>query len=313
MTGDEELDNWNDALIEEYVLFLRGRGPGPDLSDLPPRRRQEIRGQFEVVRALADHGPELPPLDQDPVARRLGLVAPEASSRAVLLPGAGHLGAGAGDLLERSLDEVAFRFKGRVVFERDPAWSRDAPRGLRAVAQCAVLGEAVAVFAGDTDARTDLPERLTWFFGLHPEVSAVCVSSPDAQQAVVFPPAGATASLNPALGWVDAHRPRSPEPLSLALGRFLEQRLPRWDQVAAADVFTAMDGTDAAAADALDAQIDAALRARPRLPFKKDGQRVLADMNRRHVASLLVAVQAGDLAPSELVEKLTAMAGAEAS
>ena len=248
MTDNEELENRNDALIEEYLLFLHGRGPEPDLSDLPPSRRDEIREQFKIVKALADRGPELPPLEQDPVARRLGLVGPGASSSALILPGVRHRDAGAGDLLEASLDEVAFRFQRRIVIEHAPAWSPDAPQGLRAVAQCAVLAEAVAVFVGDTDARAELPERLTRFFGLHPEVSAACVSSPDAEQAVVFSPADVTRSLNPALGWLDPHRPNSPEPLGLALGRFFEQRLPRWDQVAAADLFTAMDGIDAEAA-----------------------------------------------------------------
>lgn len=63
----------NDVLIEEYLQFLRGRGPEPDVSDLPPDRREAIAGQFEIVKALADRDAELPPLAQDPVARRLGL------------------------------------------------------------------------------------------------------------------------------------------------------------------------------------------------------------------------------------------------
>jgi hypothetical protein len=74
MAEDEEMENRHDALIEEYQLFLRGQGPEPDLSDLPPRRQETIREQFKIVRALADRGPELPPLEQDPVAIRLGLV-----------------------------------------------------------------------------------------------------------------------------------------------------------------------------------------------------------------------------------------------
>ena len=128
MTDNEELENRNDALIEEYLLFLRGRGPEPDLSDLPPSRREVIREQFEIVKALADRGPELPSLEQDAVARRLGLVGPGAPSSALILPGAWHRNAGAGDLLEASLEEVAFRFQGRVVIERVPAWSPDAPQ-----------------------------------------------------------------------------------------------------------------------------------------------------------------------------------------
>jgi hypothetical protein len=313
MTDNEELENGNDALIEEYLLFLRGRGPEPDLSVLPPNRREEITRQFEVVKALADREPALPPLEQDPVARRLGLVGPGASSSALLLPGARHDDAGAGDLLEASLDEVAFRFQGRVVVERAPAWSLDAPQGLRAVAQCAVLAEPVAVFVGDTDARAELPERLTRFFGQRPEFSAACVSSPDAEQAVLFTPATVTRSLNPALGWLDPHRQSSPEPLSLALGRFFEQRLPRWDQVATADVFAAMGGIETDAAEVLDGQIAVALSARPRLQFKKDGQRVLAEINRAHMVSLVVAVQAGNLAPDGLVDELTEIAEAGVS
>jgi hypothetical protein len=314
MTDNEELENRNDALIEEYLLFLRSRGPEPDLSDLPPSRREEIKEQFKIVKALADRGPELPPLEQDPVARRLGLVGPAASSSALILPGVRHRDAGAGDLLEVSLDEVAFRFQGRIVIERAPAWSPDAPEGLRAVAQCTVLAETVAVFAGETDARGELPERLTRFFGLRPRVSAVCVSSPDAEQAVVFSPADVTRSLNPALGWLDPHRPNSPEPLVLALGRFFEQRLPRWDRVAAADVFATMEALDAAeTARVLDAQIAKALRVRPRLEFRKDGQRVLAEIDRAHMVSLVVAVQTGDLDPDELVEELTEIAGARGS
>jgi hypothetical protein len=310
MTDNEELENLNDALIEEYLLFLRGRGPEPDLSDLPPSRREEIREQFKIVKALADREPELPPLEQDPVARRLGLVGPGASSSALIVPGVGHWDAGAGDLLEASLDEVAFRFQGRIVIERAPAWSTDAPQGLQAVAQCVVLAEAVAVFVGDTDARAALPERLTWFFRLRPEVSAACVSSPDAEQTVVFCPADVTRSLNPALGWLDPHRPNSPEPLVLALSRFFEQRLPRWDRVAAADMVATTDALDAEAPTVLDAQIASALRARPRLEFRKDGQRVLAEIDRTRLVSLVAAVQIGDLDPDEFVEKLTEMAGA---
>lgn len=64
-------------LIEDYLKFLRDQGPEPDLSDLPADQREAITGQFEIVKALADRDAELPPLAQDPVARRLGLQAPE--------------------------------------------------------------------------------------------------------------------------------------------------------------------------------------------------------------------------------------------
>jgi hypothetical protein len=75
--GDEEPEHLADALLDEYLLFLRGRGPEPDLSGLLPDRQEEIRGQFTIVKALADRRPELPPLQQDPVAIRLGLTPRE--------------------------------------------------------------------------------------------------------------------------------------------------------------------------------------------------------------------------------------------
>ncbi|MET7713720.1 hypothetical protein [Streptomyces sp. NPDC005407] len=63
-----------DDLIESYLLFLRGRGPEPDLSALPPGRRAQVLEQQEIVSALADRDPALPPVEDDPVALRLGLV-----------------------------------------------------------------------------------------------------------------------------------------------------------------------------------------------------------------------------------------------
>jgi hypothetical protein len=310
VTDDGELENRLDALIEEYQLYLRGLGPEPDLSDLPRSLQETTKEGFKIVRALSDREPTSPPLEQDPVAIRLGLVGSGSSPR--MLPGAGHRDSAGGEVLEASLDEVAFRFQGRISVDRTPSWSPDSPEGLRAVAQCTVLAEAVAVFAGDADA-PELPGGLTRFFRLRPEISAACVSSSEAELAVVFAPADATPSLDPALGWLDPHRPRSPEPLALALGRFFEQRLPRWDRVSAADVFTTMDDFDTVAAVALNAEIATALRARPRLQFRKEGQRVLDEIDSARMASLVVTVQTGEMDSDELVEKLAAMAGAAAS
>lgn len=72
---DEQQAQQGASLIDDYLRFLRGQGPEPDLSELSPADREVIAGQFEIVRALADRDPSLPPLDLDPVARRLGLHA----------------------------------------------------------------------------------------------------------------------------------------------------------------------------------------------------------------------------------------------
>lgn len=66
---DEE---WN-RLIDAHRSHLHGDGPEPDLSGLSPADRTDIRDQFKIIDALTDRGPSLPPIDQDPVAIRLGL------------------------------------------------------------------------------------------------------------------------------------------------------------------------------------------------------------------------------------------------
>ncbi|MEU8756249.1 hypothetical protein AB0C88_37755 [Streptomyces chartreusis] len=79
--ADEAQQQAETDLIEEYLWSLRGQGPEPDLSDLPPNQREAIKGQFEIVKALADRDPKLPPLDQDPVAQRLELHASAAGAQ----------------------------------------------------------------------------------------------------------------------------------------------------------------------------------------------------------------------------------------
>src|SRR5690349_14429817 len=74
MSSDKDLDYVIDDLVERYLLFLRGRGPEPDLSALPAERRTDVTAQLEIVAALADRSPELPPIEEDRVAIRLGLV-----------------------------------------------------------------------------------------------------------------------------------------------------------------------------------------------------------------------------------------------
>jgi len=87
MSADADLENRHDELIEEYQSFLRGRGPEPDLSDLPPDFQETVREEFRIVNALADRGPDLPPIEQDPVAIRLGLVGGAGPAQAKLTLG----------------------------------------------------------------------------------------------------------------------------------------------------------------------------------------------------------------------------------
>ncbi len=68
---DELVNFQTEKLIEQYLLFMRGRGPEPSV---PEDRREEITTLFELIAMLADRDPSLPELGDDPVAIRLGLV-----------------------------------------------------------------------------------------------------------------------------------------------------------------------------------------------------------------------------------------------
>lgn len=62
-------------VVDRYLSFLRGEGAEPDLGHLSPAQRRSVSADLAVVDALAGLGADLPPLDDDPVAKRLGLVS----------------------------------------------------------------------------------------------------------------------------------------------------------------------------------------------------------------------------------------------
>jgi len=60
-------------LVDEQLRYLRGEGPEPDLTGLTDDERAHVLELFDVVDALADSLPASPPIEEDPVAVRLGL------------------------------------------------------------------------------------------------------------------------------------------------------------------------------------------------------------------------------------------------
>lgn len=74
-------------LIDEQLLHLHNGGPAPDLSGLDRESRAEILALFEIVNALAGSLPASPPLEQDPVAIRLGLVSGDGAAGCVYCDG----------------------------------------------------------------------------------------------------------------------------------------------------------------------------------------------------------------------------------
>jgi hypothetical protein len=63
-----------DELVEEYLRYIRGTGPEPDLSGVSLADAEDLRRSFAIVDALSGALPSAPPIEDDPVAARLGLV-----------------------------------------------------------------------------------------------------------------------------------------------------------------------------------------------------------------------------------------------
>jgi hypothetical protein len=296
----EDFDAETEELVEQYLLFLRGRGPEPSI---PKSRQQEVEALLDLVGALTESEPELPVLDRDPVAIRLGLVPaggpPDGSS--------GHH-----PRVELSVRELEHRFGGYVEVDVPPALESSHPR-FQPVATCTSLGEAVAVYVAPLDDWDEEPDNVAVIFRRHPEFSAVALSSEDAERAVVLSAADSNRAIDPAHGWLSPGSPSQPEPLDIALARHFERALPRWDQVTVLDDLLVDDAAVDEISDVVADEVRAALAAKPRLAHKKEALRALQGLDPRPIADLITNVQTGRIGGSEVVELLAGIAKSASS
>jgi hypothetical protein len=296
-----EFDDLASDLVDSYLLFLRGRGPEPDTSGLSGDQRRRLSEQFAIVAALADRAPQLPPLDSDPVAIRLGLADP---ARAVVPDE---------DPVAAVLRELELRFDRQVVVDYAPAWKQWQSAEMSPVAQCSALGNSVAVFTAGLTPLAGEPAGVAVFLRQYPDISAVCLSSADAQEAVLLTAADVNASVDPVRGWLEPGITTAADLLEVTLGRYFESRLPRWERVAAlTDLIDLGDvGADAVAVAA--AAVARARRTRPRLQHRRDAVAALKLLDPSSIGNVVVEVQAGRLSGNALVSRLSALAEAVAS
>ncbi|HEV2887595.1 MAG TPA: hypothetical protein VGX49_11830 [Jatrophihabitans sp.] len=312
MDDAADFDDVASDLVDSYLLFLRGRGPQPDISGLPNDQRRRIREQFAIVAALADRAPALPPLEDDPVAIRLGLVGSGAGSGPAVAdrrPGSDQAGE---DLIGVALRQLELRFDRQVVVDYSPAWKQWQPAGLSAVAQCSALGNSVALFATSLPL-TGEPAGVAVFLRRYPDISAVCLSSPDAREAVLLTAADANASLDPARGWLEPGIHTAADLLEVALGRYFEARLPRWERVAALTDLIDLGDVGADAVAVATTTLASARRMRPRLQHKREAVAALKALDPSRIGAVVADVQAGRLGGNALVSRLSALAEAVAS
>lgn len=316
MSENSELDDLATSLIEQYLLFLRGRAPEPDLSNLTPPQQRSLRERLDVVDALADRGPALPPLEDDPVAIRLGLVGdrrPSRGSQADHRSRSSHSVELVNGPIQASLRELESRFGGQVIVDWAPSWAGWSRRALRPVAQCNALGDSMAVFVASLDDWVSEPDGVAMFLRHYPEISAVGLVSADARQAVVVTAAVSNRSIDPIRGWLAPGSFAMPDALNITFDRYFEQRLPRWERVARLDDLLDMGDVSGDAVAITAAEIAIMLRGKPRLAHKKEALKALAAIDPQTLATVIVEVQAARLAGEDLVARIAGLAKEAAS
>jgi hypothetical protein len=296
----EDFDAETEELVDQYLLFLRGRGPEPSI---PKARQQEVEALLDLVGALTESEPELPVLEGDPVAIRLGLVPAGGPPDG---PGGHHTP------VELSVRELEHRFGGYVEVEVSPALESSHPL-FQPIATCTSLGEAVAVYVAPLDDWDEEPDNVAIIFRRHPEFSAVALSSEDAERAIVLAAAESNRAIDPEHGWLSPGSPSQPEPLDIALVRHFERALPRWDQVTVLDDLLIDDGTADEISDVVADEVRAVLAGKPRLSHKKEALRSLQGLDPSHITEVVTHVQTGRIRGSEVVELLTDIAKSASS
>lgn len=303
MDGAPDFHDVSSDLVDSYLLFLRGRGPEPDTSSLSADQRRRLHEQFAIVAALADRAPALPAFDEDPVAIRLGLARPGEPTEA-------EAGDTAEDPVESALRRLELRFDRQVAVDYAPAWSQWRSPGMSAVAQCSALGNSVALFTTPQARLTDEPAEVAVFLRQYPDISAVCLSTLDARQAVLLTPADATVSLDPVRGWLEPGIHSPADLLEVTLGRYFEARLPRWDRVAAFTELIDLGDVRADAVAVATTTLAQARRTRPRLAHKRAALTALKAIDSASIGDVVAEVQAGRLSGDALIGRLAALAGA---
>lgn len=295
----EEFDPETEGLVEQYLLYLRGRGPEPSV---PGARRDEILRLLELVDALDQTEPPLPELEDDPVAVRLGIVPDRPGSSPPTLSPA------VGEPVGWALKELGIRFGGYVDFDLAPPASLEHPP-FRSVGVCTSLGDTVAVYVGDLDDWAVEPDLVAVIFRRHVLITAVAVTSEDAERAVVRTAAESNPAIDPERGWLPPATPSLAEPLTIALGRHLEAGLAHWDRITRLDELLGEDDLAAQVAQAVTAEVRKTLKARPQLAFRQEALRTLQGLDPDAIAAVVADVQSGQLSASELIRRAAAIAG----
>ena len=279
-------------LVDEQLRYLRGEGPHPDLTGLTDDERAEVLQVIDLVVALADSLPASPPIEEDPVAVRLGLVNTGRWPSTVQPP----------DPVVVSAKEFAYRFGGAVEVEAAPA-----PRGevgrWQPVLACRSLAEMVLVVVYDAEAGTPTAADARALFHDNPDLSAVAFTTSDATAAAVVTPGESVDRLIPTEGWQTPGR-LTWETLGLALGRHFDRSMPRWDEVTSLPPGDLLEDLAGEAALIVSEKLRNVARTRPHLPHKQHARDFVVALDAGVFVAWVDAVRARRVSSDELVSQV---------
>lgn len=309
--SSEEIE-FDGQLIEEFLRYLRGRGPRPQTNDLPDNDRVMHEDLFDLLEAIVDSDlVESPPLEEDPVALRLGVTA-EGDDRGEV-ESAPHGLAELPPAIGSSLGDVAHELNNEVEVNavRGNGELRREAYGLRILAECHSLGEVVLICSARSDELSAVPSSVAQMFAVYPVLTAIAVVSEVTSHAVVLTQADCVRAIDPVVGWVEPTLPAAPEPLELALRSYLEKSLPRWDEIARLDELLLLAHADEDITASVSEALSANLGRTAQIAAKKRALRDLESLAARPFEAVLVEVRARRLVGQDLIQRLREISEAE--
>lgn len=263
---EETEPNIPEGLVEEQLRFLRQGGPEPDLTGLDVEATGMAAQALKIIETLVNAAPTSPPLTNDPVAIRLGLVgAPTGAPRTET--------SDPGDPVTAAVVDVEHRFSVTALQAATDGTAFERRFECRSMVENVLV---VAVPEGTS--RAAMSAHARGAFALADHLSAIAYTSAAATNSVVLTYSDSHEVLNPSSGWRSAAAGIAGEPLPIALGRYFERSDPQWDQVERLDASDALAGIDTDAEAIVRRVKDTLTIANPRLDFKKDARSFVLEL-----------------------------------
>lgn len=296
---DEMNDPRIDDFVEAHLQYLRGEGPKPDLSHLGDAERDAVMRMLDLVEAMADSLPPSPPIDEDPVAIRLGLVNQ---------PSPGDAPTSRVDPVLASAEDVAYRLNGAV--EVEPVTTSSVYAGdWRPVVMCRSLAEIILVVAVDAAGPRPVAADARQLFREGPDFTALVFTTPDAVEAAVVTRSESASRLIPAQGWKEATTLRW-EPLNIALGRHLDRSVPRWDEVASLPADDILEDLAEEAGSIVERMLTRVAKTRPQLAHKRHARDFVSAVDAQRIVGWVDAVRARRASGEQLASEISELSQA---